>query len=140
MTSHSPSADPSGPAPTVPLVLIVDDNDKNRKLARDVLRAAGLVTLEAASATEALALATTRLPDVILLDLGLPDMVGTEVARELRDRARTAHIPLVALSALPDAGNHDWLRAAGFTGFLSKPIDVAAFPDQVRRYYEADRP
>jgi two-component system cell cycle response regulator DivK len=140
MTSHSPSADASGPAPTVPLVLIVDDNDKNRKLARDVLRAAGLGTLEAENATEAVALATTRLPDVILLDLGLPDMVGTEVARKLRDRVQTAHIPLVALSALPDAGNHDWLLAAGFAGFLSKPIDVGAFPDQVRSYCGADRP
>ena len=139
MTSHSPGADASGPAPTLPLVLIVDDNDKNRKLARDVLRAAGLGTLEAESATEAVALATSRLPDVILLDLGLPDKVGTEVARELRDRARTAHIPLVALSALPDTGNHDWLLAAGFAGFLSKPIDVRAFPDQVRRYCEGDR-
>jgi two-component system, cell cycle response regulator DivK len=140
MTSDSPSADASAPARTVPLVLIVDDNDKNRKLARDVLRAAGLGTLEAKNATEAVALAATRLPDVILLDLGLPDMVGTEVARELRGRARTSHIPLVALSALTDSGDHDWLVAAGFSGFLGKPIDVLAFPDQVRRYCEADHP
>ena len=130
MTSHSPSA--------VPLVLIVDDNDKNRKLARDVLRAAGLGTLEAENGAEAVGLAAARLPDVILLDLGLPDRVGTEVARELRAQAKTAHIPVVALSALPDTGNHDWLLAAGFAGFLSKPIDVGAFPDQVRRYCGAD--
>jgi two-component system cell cycle response regulator DivK len=115
-------------------VLIVDDNEKNRKLARDVLGAAGLETLEAGSGTEAVALATARLPDVILLDIGLPDMIGTEVARALRTGARTAHIPVVALSAMRDAGDHDWLLEAGFAGFLGKPIDVGAFPDQVRGY------
>lgn len=135
----SPRAPESGPASAVPLVLIVDDNDTNRKLARDVLRAAGFGTVEAASGGEAIALAAERLPDVILLDLGLPDMVGTDVARDLRDRARTARIPIVALSALSDVGDHDWLLAAGFTGFLSKPIDVGAFPEHVRRYCGTDR-
>jgi two-component system, cell cycle response regulator DivK len=138
VTSDSPSADARGQTPAVPLVLIVDDNEINRKLARDVLRAAGLGTLEAGTGTEAIALAAARLPDVILLDLGLPDMVGTEVSRELRDGVRTAHIPVVALSALADAGDHDWLLAAGFAGFLSKPIDVGAFPDQVRGYCGID--
>lgn len=130
MTAHSPS--------DAPLVLIVDDNEKNRKLARDVLGAAGLGTLEAGSGTEAIALATARLPDVILLDIGLPDMPGTEVARELRAGARTAHIPVVALSAMRDAGDHDWLLKAGFAGFLGKPIDVGAFPEQVRSYCGTD--
>lgn len=129
----------SGSPTPAPLVLIVDDNEKNRKLAREVLRAAGFGTLEAASGTEAIAVAGERLPDMILLDLGLPDMAGTDVARAFRDRARTADIPVVALSALPDLGDHDWLLEAGFAGFLSKPIDVAAFPDQVRRFCELDR-
>lgn len=139
MKSHSPGSDGSGQAPAVPLVLIVDDNERNRKLARDVLQAAGLGTLEAGTGTETIALATERLPDLILLDLGLPDMVGTEVARELRDGTRTAHIPVVALSALPDSGDHDWLLAAGFAGFIGKPIDVRAFPDQVRGFCGTDR-
>ena len=134
MTSRSPGAHGRQPAAAVPLVLVVDDDERNRKLARDVLRAAGLGTLEAATGGEALALAAERLPDVILLDLGLPDMVGTNVARELRDQARTAQIPVVALSALSDVGDHDWLLAAGFAGFLGKPIDVRAFPEQVRSY------
>lgn len=129
MTSHSP---------TVPLVLIVDDNERNRKLARDVLHSSGLATLEAGTGTEAIALAAERLPNVILLDLSLPDMVGTEVARRLGDGARTMHIPVVALSALPDAGDHDWLLTVGFAGFLSKPIDVVAFPGQVRGYCGTD--
>jgi two-component system cell cycle response regulator DivK len=123
----------------VPLVLIVDDNETNRKLAREVLQAAGFGTLEAGTGAEAIAVASERLPDVILLDIGLPDMVGTDVARAFRDRARTAGIPVVALSASPDLGSHDWLLEAGFTGFLSKPIDVTAFPDQVRRFCEPHR-
>jgi CheY-like chemotaxis protein len=61
-------------------------------------------------------------------------MAGTEVARQLRAGAGTAHIPVVALSAMRDAEDHDWLLTAGFAGFLSKPIDVASFPDQVRSY------
>jgi two-component system cell cycle response regulator DivK len=117
-----------------PLVLIVDDNGRNVKLARDVLRAAGFRTLEASSGAEAIALAAEQLPEVVLLDLRLADMDGADAARELRQAPRTSRIPLVALSALPLEANSDWLRAAGFSGFLGKPIDVSAFPDQVRRY------
>jgi CheY-like chemotaxis protein len=117
-----------------PLVLIVDDNEWNLRLARDVLSAAGMETLEATSADAAIALAAERLPDVILLDLGLPDMDGADAARRLRDEARTARIRLVALSAQPLEEYGDRLLEAGFDGVLEKPIDVAEFPDQVRRY------
>lgn len=122
---------PSAPAP---VVLVVDDDDRNRKLARDVLRAAGLETLEAASGRDALALAAQSRPDVILLDLGLPDMSGVDVAGELARGERTAGIPVVALSALADAGGRGWLLQAGFTGLLAKPIDVRLFPGQVRAF------
>jgi two-component system, cell cycle response regulator DivK len=118
----------------VTLVLIVDDNDKNRKLARDVLRVAGFQTLEAASGAEAMALAAERLPDVILMDLRLPDIDGTEAARRLGDEPLTASIPIVALSSLPIEEGGDWLEAARFAGWLEKPIRVSQFPDQVRRY------
>ncbi len=117
-----------------PLVLVVDDNDKNLKLTRDVLRAAGLRTLEAATGGEALALAAEQAPDVILLDLQLPDLDGVEVARRLRGSARTARIPVVALSALQPSGGDEWLLAAGFDGHLAKPITVTEFPDQVRSF------
>jgi two-component system cell cycle response regulator DivK len=118
----------------VTLVLIVDDNDKNRKLARDVLRVAGFQTLEAPSGAEGIALAAKRLPDVILMDLRLPDIDGTEAARRLGDEPQTASIPIVALSSLPVEEGGDWLEAAGFAGWLEKPIRVSEFPDQVRRY------
>jgi two-component system cell cycle response regulator DivK len=118
----------------VPLVLIVDDNEKNRKLARDVLQAAGLRTLEASRGDEAISVATDHRPDVILLDLRLPDMNGTEVALELRRGNETERIPVVALSASAYAWSSDRLLAAGFDGYLQKPIDVRAFPDLVRGF------
>ena len=118
----------------MPVALIVDDNDKNRKLAREVLRTAGFRTLEAATGAEAIALAVEHAPDVILMDLRLPDMDGTQAARKLRESERSAQIPVVAMSALPLEGSGDWLEAAGFAGSLEKPIRVATFSDQVRRY------
>ncbi|MDQ3670909.1 MAG: response regulator [Actinomycetota bacterium] len=135
MTPPSPRVQGDGPADTDPLlVLIVDDNETNRKLARDVLRAAGLRALEAGSATEGMALAGEHLPDVILMDLRLPDMDGTDAARALAADERTRGIPVVALSALPLERDGDWVAAAGFAGSLAKPISVDEFPDEVRRY------
>jgi two-component system, cell cycle response regulator DivK len=123
----------TSPSPGAPLVLIVDDNQKNRKLARDVLRAAGVRTLEAGNGAEGMALASEHQPDVILMDLRLPDMDGTDAARALGDDPRTAAIPVVALSALPLEAD-EWIVAAGFAGYLEKPISVRDFPEQVRRY------
>jgi two-component system cell cycle response regulator DivK len=118
----------------VPLVLIVDDNEKNRKLAGSVLSAAGFRTIEAATGAEALALAVEHVPDVILMDLRLPDMDGTEAARMIGEEARTARIPLVAVSAMRLGGSGDWLEAAGFAGWIEKPLRIDTFADQVRRY------
>jgi two-component system cell cycle response regulator DivK len=116
------------------LVLIVDDNDKNMRLARDVLRVAGFRTLDAASGGEGVALAAEHLPDVILMDIRLPDMDGTEAARRLKGDARTARIPIVALTSLAMKGDREWFLAAGFDGYLEKPISVRDFPAQVRSY------
>jgi two-component system cell cycle response regulator DivK len=118
----------------LPLVLIVDDNSRNRKLAGDVLRLARFQTLEAATAAEGIALASEHLPDVILMDLRLPDLDGTEAARMLRADPRTSRIPVVAVTALPLDARDDWLFDAGFAGYIVKPIDTDAFPDAVRGY------
>jgi two-component system, cell cycle response regulator DivK len=135
MRPPSPAADGEQPADAVrPLVLIVDDNEKNLKLARDVLHAAGFRTLEAASGADGIALAVEHVPDVILMDLRLPDMDGTDAARTLGEGAQTARIPIVALSSLPLGGGGDWLLASGFAGWLEKPFNVRAFPDEVGRY------
>lgn len=118
----------------LPLVLIVDDNDRNRKLARDVLRMAGIRTLEAATATEGIAIASEHLPDVILMDLRLPDLDGTEAARLIRADSRTARIPVVAMTALRLDARDDWLLEAGFAGYIVKPIDIDELPDVVRGF------
>jgi two-component system cell cycle response regulator DivK len=118
----------------VTLVLIVDDNEKNRKLARDLLRGVGFETLESATGAEALTLAMEHPPDVILMDLRLPDMDGAEAARKLEADPRTARIPVLAISALPLEGSDDWLEAAGFAGWIEKPIQVGRFVDEVRRF------
>lgn len=116
------------------LVLVVDDNERNVRLVRDVLEAAGMTTLSAATAAEGLALARERVPDVVLMDLRLPDEDGAEAARRLRVDERTAGIPVVAMSAL----RLDDVRVAvgeeGFAGYIEKPVDIRALPAQVRRH------
>jgi len=115
-----------------PLVLIVDDNDLNRKLARDVLRASGLETIEASTGEDAIAIARTRLPDVILMDLRLPDLDGTGALLRLKASRATAEIPVVAMTAVQ--GARETLLEAGFSGYIEKPIDAVAFPDEVSRF------
>ena len=116
------------------LVLIVDDNERNAKLARGVLEVAGMRTLSAGTAEEALALAAAHRPDLVLMDLRLPDLDGAEAARRLARDERTARIPVIALSAQPAAEADDWCREAGFVAYIEKPIDVRAFPEQVRQH------
>jgi two-component system cell cycle response regulator DivK len=120
--------------PDLPLVLIIDDNARNRKLAGDVLRLAGFRTVEAGTAADGMALASEHLPDVILMDLRLPDMDGTEAARKLRAEQPTSRIPVVAVTALRLESSAEWLIDAGFAGYIAKPIDVDALPDMVRRF------
>jgi two-component system, cell cycle response regulator DivK len=123
-----------GAPPDSRLALIVDDDARNLKLVRDVLLAAGFRTLVARNGAEAIALGAEHLPDVILMDLRLPDMDGVEAARILAEGLRTAAIPVVALSAAAIEEDAGWLTRAGFAGSLDKPIDVERFPHQVRRF------
>ena len=117
-----------------PLALIVDDNDKNRRLAQYVLRLGGFRTLEAATGGEGVSLAAEHAPDVILMDIRLPDGDGTELARQLKGDPRTAAIPIVAVTAFAMKGDREWFLAAGFDGYLEKPIDVGEFAGQVRNH------
>ena len=118
------------------LVLIVDDNAMNVKLARDVLRFAGFRTLEADTGEDGVSMATEHLPDVILMDIRLPDMQGTAAVRLLKDEPRTAKIPVVALTSFAMKGDRERFLAEGFDGYLEKPISVKEFPQQVRSYLE----
>jgi two-component system cell cycle response regulator DivK len=116
------------------LILIVDDNQKNVKLARDVLRFAGFRTLEAGTAGEGVSLAAEHLPDLVLMDIRLPDLDGTVALQRLKDDERTAAIPVIALTSFAMKGDRERFLAAGFDGYLEKPITVREFPDQVRSH------
>jgi two-component system, cell cycle response regulator DivK len=116
------------------VALIIDDNQRNRKLARDVLDAAGFETLEASTGTQGIGLAIEYVPNVILLDLRLPDMHGADVARALGATGSTRQIPVVAMSALSLEEAGGWTEEAGFAGWIDKPISVRSFAEQVRGY------
>jgi len=121
------------------LILIVDDTEMNVRLARDVLRFAGFRTLEASTAWEGISLAGEHHPDLILMDIRLPDMDGTTALRHLKDDPLTAGIPVVALTSFAMKGDRDRFMAEGFDGYLEKPISVNDFPDQVRSHLASPR-
>src|SRR5579862_7755119 len=106
------------------LVLVVEDNEKSMKLFRDVLRATGYRTLEAGTAEDGVELATAQLPALVLMDVQLPGIDGVEGLERLRLDARTALIPVLALTAQAMHGDHERFLAAGFNAYLSKPVDV----------------
>jgi two-component system, cell cycle response regulator DivK len=116
------------------LILVVEDNQKNLKLVRDLLQLKGYRTLEAETAEEGLALAADHCPQLILMDIQLPDLDGVAALNRLRAEPRTAAIPVVALTAFAMKDDRQRFVGAGFDGYLAKPIDVRAFPDQVRAF------
>jgi CheY-like chemotaxis protein len=120
------------------LILIVEDNEKNLKLTRALLRTSGYRTLEASTAEQGIELANTHLPRLILLDIQLPGMDGLAALARLKAEPRTSWIPVVALTAFAMKEDRERFARAGFDGYLAKPIDVAAFPDQVRRYCDGE--
>ena len=117
-------------------ILVVEDNEKNMKLFRDVLEATGYRTLEATTGGEAVALAVEHSPDLVLMDIQLPDIDGVEALGRLRADGRTASLPVLALTAQAMEGDRERFLAAGFDGYLSKPVDVADFVSVVKRYCE----
>jgi two-component system cell cycle response regulator DivK len=121
------------------LVLIVEDNDKNLKLARDLLRYHGFDTIEATSAEDGIPLAIARRPGLVLMDIQLPGMDGVSALMKLRADAATAAIPVVAMTASVMKEDRERFDKAGFDGFITKPIDVKSFPDQIREHIRAGR-
>jgi two-component system cell cycle response regulator DivK len=109
------------------LILIVEDNEKNRKLLRDVLQFKGYRTIEAEMGEDGVTLAAEHKPDLILMDYQLPGIDGIEAFRRIRNAPGTAHIPIVAVtaSAMPEEARK--MKEAGFDGFLTKPIYVKQF-------------
>jgi two-component system cell cycle response regulator DivK len=121
------------------LILIVEDNDKNLKLARDLLRYHGFETIEASSAEDGIPLAIARKPRLILMDIQLPGMDGVSALEKLRADAATDAIPIVAMTASVMKEDRERFDKAGFDGFITKPIDVKTFPEQIRDHIKAGR-
>ena len=117
-------------------ILVVEDNEKNMKLFRDVLHASGYRTLEAATGERAVELVFEHRPDLVLMDIQLPDIDGIEALSRLRADDRTASVPVLALTAQAMEGDRERFLAAGFDGYLSKPVDIAEFVATIKRYWE----
>jgi two-component system cell cycle response regulator DivK len=113
------------------LILIIEDDEKNRKLVRDLLQFSGYRTLEAVSGEDGVTLAAEHKPDLILMDYQLPGIDGIEAFRRIRDASGTAHIPIVAItaSAMPEEARK--IKEAGFDDFQTKPINVKEFVQAV---------
>jgi two-component system cell cycle response regulator DivK len=116
------------------MVLVIEDNDKNRKLVCDLLQVTGFRVLEAATATEGLALAAEHVPDLVLMDVQLPDIDGETALGRLRSDPRLAAIPVVAFTAFAMTTDRARFLRAGFDGYIAKPISVREFPGQVRQF------
>jgi two-component system, cell cycle response regulator DivK len=116
------------------LVLVVEDNEKNMKLFRDVLQAIGYRTLEATNGEDALELAAEHAPHLVLMDAQLPGIDGFETLRRLREDERTTGVSVVALTAQAMAGDRERFLDAGFDGYISKPVDLPEFIGAVKRY------
>src|SRR6266851_607855 len=115
-------------------ILIVEDNDQNLELVHDLLQVSGYRTLEAVNATDGVALAAAHHPDLILLDVQLPDSDGVTALNVVRARPELVLTTVVALTAFAMREDRARLLAAGFDGYISKPIEIRPFLEQVQQF------
>ncbi len=120
-------------------ILIVEDNEKNMKLARDVLQSRGYVTLEAVTGEDGVRMAIEKKPDLVLMDIQLPGINGVEALRQMRADPACARIPVVAFTASVMTADRSQFSEAGFDGFLGKPINLKEFLETVKRVLETGR-
>jgi two-component system, cell cycle response regulator DivK len=120
------------------LILLVEDNENNRLLIRDVLQASGYVVAEAETAEDGLRLAAEKNPALILMDIQLPGMGGIEALQRLRANPATSAIPVIAVTASAMPQDRHQIMAAGFNGYQSKPISVKGFLQTVRQMLPSD--
>jgi two-component system, cell cycle response regulator DivK len=125
---------------TGPQILVVEDNERNMKLFCDLLQASGYRTLEATTGEGAVETALEHRPDLVLMDIQLPDIDGVEALKRLRADDRAATLPVLALTAQAMEGDRERFLAAGFDGYLSKPVDISEFVTTVKRYCNGDAP
>jgi two-component system, cell cycle response regulator DivK len=115
------------------LILIIEDNEKNRKLARDVLQVKGYKTIESETAEDGLKLALDKSPALVLMDIQLPGMDGITALKQLRANPQTKSVPVIAITASAMTNNRQAMLAEGFDGYQSKPISVKDFLGELER-------
>jgi two-component system, cell cycle response regulator DivK len=115
-------------------VLIVEDNDLNMKLFRDLLEVHGYKTVHTRDGLEVLDIARREKPDLILMDIQLPEVSGLEVTKWLKEDIELKTIPIIAITAFAMKGDEEKIRAGGCEDYLSKPITVSLFIEKVRQY------
>ena len=123
---------------TSPQILVVEDNERNMRLFCDVLHASGYRTLEATTGESAVEVALEHAPDLVLMDIQLPDIGGIEALARLRADERGAFLPVLALTAQAMEGDRERFLAAGFDGYVSKPVDIPSFVATVKEYCEGE--
>jgi two-component system cell cycle response regulator DivK len=121
------------------LILVVEDNEKNRKLVRDILQVKGYQTIESETAEEGIKLALARFPALILMDIQLPGIDGITALKQLRADPKTKAIPVIAITASAMTHNRQTMLAEGFDGYQTKPISVKDFLGEVERVLAARR-
>lgn len=114
--------------------MVVEDNESNMLLTTVLLKVAGFEPLEAKTAEEGIEAARAFLPDLVLMDVGLPDMNGLDAAKILKADPLTKHIPIVALTAYAMRGDEEKTRAAGCDGYIAKPIEIKTFAQKLEKY------
>ncbi len=124
------------PAAAPKTVLVVEDNELNMKLFNDLLEAHGYKVIQARTGPEALAAARASEPDLILMDIQLPEISGLQVTQEILKDNALAHIPIIAVTAFAMKGDEERIRAGGCSDYIAKPISVAAFLEKVKRYLD----
>lgn len=117
-------------------VLIVEDNELNMKLFNDLLQANGYETLQTKDGREALSLARNDNPDLILMDIQLPEISGLEITRLLKSEEQTRQIPIIAVTAFAMKGDEEKIREGGCDGYIAKPISVTSFLQTVAQFLD----
>jgi two-component system, cell cycle response regulator DivK len=121
------------------LILIIEDNEKNRKLCRDVLQVKGYKTIESETAEEGIKLARSETPALILMDIQLPGMDGITALKQLRGDPQTKNIPVIAITASAMTYNRQTMLAEGFDGYQTKPIGLKDFLGEVERVLQVSK-
>jgi len=120
-------------------ILIVEDNEKNMKLVRDILRHKQYTTLEAVNGLDGVRIARESRPDLVLMDIQLPDIDGIEALRRIREEASLDRVPVIAVSASVMPDDQQKIVTSGFDAFVTKPINLKQFLDTVKRFLTQGR-